>query len=266
MGIAMDHSRKPLEELRVLDLACLEGPYAIEFARQGARVLGIEGREANIEKARFVKRALGLENLELVQDDVRNLSREKNGQFDVVLCLGSLYHLDAADLFGFVRAIGEVCTGFTVLSTHVTGEGEVCREFGGQKYWGKRVREHPAESTPRDKLETLWASLDNEFSFWPTRASLLNLFSEAGFLSIYECHHPPIYVTEDRVALVALKGSSRELISAPRYNTIPWGKTPEAADWSKRADGASRAGNARGIRRWLPASLRRALKRGGSAS
>ena len=43
------------KELRILDLACLEGQYAIEFAMQGAEVVGIEGREANIQKAIFAK-------------------------------------------------------------------------------------------------------------------------------------------------------------------------------------------------------------------
>ena len=44
-----------IKNARILDLACLEGLFAIEFARQGATCVGIEGREANIEKARFVK-------------------------------------------------------------------------------------------------------------------------------------------------------------------------------------------------------------------
>ena len=63
-----------VEGLRILDLACLEGLYAIEFARHKASCLGIEGREANIEKARFARQVLGLDNLDFVQDDVRNLS------------------------------------------------------------------------------------------------------------------------------------------------------------------------------------------------
>ena len=77
-----------VEGLRILDLACLEGLYAIEFARHKATCLGIEGREANVEKARFAKQVLLLDNLEFTQDDVRNPTIEKHGQFDVVLCLG----------------------------------------------------------------------------------------------------------------------------------------------------------------------------------
>ena len=40
--VVADVTSKPLEELRVLDLACFEGRYAIEFALQGAEVVGIE--------------------------------------------------------------------------------------------------------------------------------------------------------------------------------------------------------------------------------
>src|SRR5215472_2767563 len=109
LQIVSDAARKPFRSLRLLDLACHEGIYAIEFARQGAGVVGIEGREAHIEKAKFVKNTLSLNNLEIYQDDVRNLSKAKYGSFDVVLCLGILYHLDVPDVFSFIESIGEVC-------------------------------------------------------------------------------------------------------------------------------------------------------------
>src|SRR6266853_3907717 len=109
LQIVADTTKRPLNSLRLLDLACHEGIYAIEFARHGTSVLGIEGREAHIEKARFVKDVLSLNNLDIVQDDVRNLSKEKYGSFDVVLCLGILYHLEVPDVFKFIENIATVC-------------------------------------------------------------------------------------------------------------------------------------------------------------
>jgi 2-polyprenyl-3-methyl-5-hydroxy-6-metoxy-1,4-benzoquinol methylase len=55
-----------------------------------ATVVGIEGREANIMKAEFARKALGLSNLRFVQSDVRKLSISNIGAFDVVLCWGLL--------------------------------------------------------------------------------------------------------------------------------------------------------------------------------
>ena len=65
----------------------------------------MEGREANVAKAQFVKEALGLNRLKFVHDDVRNLGREKYGIFDIVICSGILYHLDSPDVFHFVKRI-----------------------------------------------------------------------------------------------------------------------------------------------------------------
>jgi len=43
-----DVAKRPLDQLRILDLACLEGLYGMELARQGARVVGIEGWETRL--------------------------------------------------------------------------------------------------------------------------------------------------------------------------------------------------------------------------
>src|SRR3954451_14044594 len=64
--LASDLSHRPLAETRVLDLACLEGHYAIECGLRGAEVVGIEYREANLSKARFAKEALGLDRVSFV--------------------------------------------------------------------------------------------------------------------------------------------------------------------------------------------------------
>ena len=217
-----DSAGRPLETLRVLDLACLEGLYAVELARHGAEVVGIEGREANIAKAQFAKEVLGLQRLALQQDDVRNLSRRKHGEFDVVLCLGILYHLDAPDVFAFLEAIGEVCRGFALVDTHVSLAAEKSSVYKGKQYWGRAYREHAPGASPAEKSQRLWASLDNPESFWFTRASLYNALAHAGFTTVHECHMPPeLEKPADRVTLLALKGRRQALLSSPILSALP---------------------------------------------
>ena len=216
-----DLSHKPLAALRILDLACLEGLYAVEFARHGAEVVGIEIRETNIEKARFAKESLGLRNLTFVQDDVRNISVERYSHFDVVLCLGILYHLDTPDVFSFLERMSEVCQGVAVIDTHI-GTAERSYAYKAKTYWGSTFAEHAADATPEHKAKQLWASIDNPASFWFTRPSLLNALTHVGFTSIYECHTPPEpQKPADRVTLVAIKGSRQKLLCSPLQNERP---------------------------------------------
>ena len=138
--IASDIARTPLKNLRVLDLACLEGLYAVEFARRGAEVIAIEGRKANIEKARFAKDVLSLDNLELFKDDVRNFSREKYGYFDIVLCLGILYHLDNPDVFCFMERIAEACRSFMIIDTQISMFGEKSYLYKKKKWYNNAAK------------------------------------------------------------------------------------------------------------------------------
>ena len=219
----------PFEDLRVLDLGCLEGLYAIEFAKRGAQVVGIEGRRTNIERARFAQHVLGLDSLEFVLDDVRNLSRDRYGEFDVVLCLGFLYHLDAPDVFEFIGHVSEVCTRLAVVDTHIALTGREARSFEGREYRGISFLEH-SPSAPRDvKERSEWASLDNPVSFWPTRASLLNALESARFTTISECHVPALPAEPpDRITLLALKGRRQGLASTPLVGETT--ATPEVAE------------------------------------
>jgi 2-polyprenyl-3-methyl-5-hydroxy-6-metoxy-1,4-benzoquinol methylase len=75
LQVVADLSARPLNELRVLDLACLEGHFGIEFALHGSEVLAIEGREANIAKARFAKDVLAVDNIEFFSRRCQELER-----------------------------------------------------------------------------------------------------------------------------------------------------------------------------------------------
>jgi hypothetical protein len=225
LQVVSDTVDRPLNQLRVLDLGCLEGIYGIEFALHGAEVVGLEGREANLRKAMFAAEALSLSNATFVQDDVRNLSRDKHGQFDVVLCVGILYHLDAPDVFGVLERIFDVCKRVTIIDTHVGLRPNRSLEHRGVLYHGWSYTEFPPNTPPETKREKLWASLDNERSFWFSRPSLINFLANVGFASVYDCHMPAFAYTgregRDRDTLVAVKGPREQLKFAPESESLP---------------------------------------------
>lgn len=67
---------------RILDLACGFGRHALELARRGCSVVGVDFTEAYVEDARAAARAESLP-VELVHADVRDLTYRE--EFDVVL-------------------------------------------------------------------------------------------------------------------------------------------------------------------------------------
>lgn len=211
------------EDLRILDLGALEGGHAIEFALHGSQVVAIEGRERNIQKARFAKAVLGLDDkLKLVQDDVRNLSVDRYGKFDVVFCSGLLYHLDAPDVFRFVEAMAEVCRYFLIVDTHFSVAPEESRLYEGRQYFGWTYTEYPHEPTPEEKEREVWAALDNQKSFWLTRPSLFNILADAGFSSVYECQNPATpEMFQDWTTVLAIKGETPSQLSHPHDNERP---------------------------------------------
>jgi SAM-dependent methyltransferase len=234
-----DLAHRPLSGLRVLDLACAHGHYCFEMAKLGAHVVGIEGRERWLEQARRTQQEAGLPNIEFVHDDVRNLSREKYGEFDIVLCLGILYHLDAPAVFDFANSVFAVCRDFAIIETHFATRPALMREWRGKRYWGVSMREHDAAATPEERLKRLGASLDNERSFWLTQASLCNLLQHVGFTSVYDCRVPlaNVYIGAerefkiwgDRITLAAIKGQPLDLYHGPATPAEPvdWPETRE---------------------------------------
>jgi SAM-dependent methyltransferase len=219
---------KPIGQARVLDLACLEGHYAIEFALHGAEVMAIEIRDDNIAKARYAKEQLGLDRLTLVQDDVRNISVAKYGRFDVIICAGLIYHLDAPDVFHFTERMAEMCTRLTIIESQMSLHDHDCVEHNGNKYFGLWYQEHRPDATPEEKAADNWASIDNVRSFWFTPVSMTNLIAHAGFTSCFECHNPVIpNVADDRRTYVAMKGTRQQVHSSPPTDALQHVHRPE---------------------------------------
>ncbi len=169
---------------RVADLGALEGGYAVQFARAGYEVLGIEGQPDNFARCQWVADRVGLENLSFVQDDVRNIAA--HGEFDAVLCAGLLYHLDRP--VEFLHLLGKVTKRALIVSTnHATTEGAELEVYAPglsaelSEHEGRLGRWFEEQPSP-------WSAVGNARSFWLERDELLRTLVAAGFPTVFQQH------------------------------------------------------------------------------
>lgn len=159
--------RADLDGLRVLDLGCRTGAFSIALADAGADVLGIEGRQENLDHV-----PASTVRFELA--DVRDVSTETHGTFDVVLCLGILYHLGPEDAIGLLAAMRKMTERFAVIDTHIGADqfGVTVdeRQYRGNWYGENTV--HP------------WSAIGNAASWWFTRDSLGDALRNTGWSSV----------------------------------------------------------------------------------
>jgi hypothetical protein len=201
---------------RLADLGCLEGGLAVEFARMGFQVLGVEVREANIAACNYVKANTNLPNLEFIKDDARNIA--KYGVFDVVICCGLLYHLDKPK--EFLNTLSAVTTKLLILQTHFSMDTKKTDPKNKEHRWFGIARKPLASvesynPEPADKFNlseltenemlrgrwytefandeafskrdsAKWSSWDNRRSFWIQREYLLQAIHDVGFDLVME--------------------------------------------------------------------------------
>jgi predicted RNA methylase len=98
-----------LEGKTVLDVGCNCGFWSIQARLAGAKsVLGVEASAGNVEQARFITEVAGLDGIDFEVASAYDLSKERHGEFDVVLYFGLLYQLALVDTT-IVRDRGPVC-------------------------------------------------------------------------------------------------------------------------------------------------------------
>jgi len=163
--------------------------------------VAIESRAALLEKATFARDALGLHRVTVVPSDVRKLSPEQHGFFNVVLVLGVLDRLDAPAVFEVAKRAGAVCKGFALVSARLAERARASRESEGVSYGG----------APR--------SVNHEPSFLLTRVSMLALLARSGFTSLLETLHPDL--EDGSTCFAAFKGRRVALQTTPQANAVP---------------------------------------------
>ncbi|MDD3289161.1 MAG: methyltransferase domain-containing protein [Alphaproteobacteria bacterium] len=89
----------------VIDVGCNEGFFSLEMAKEGARVIGLDIDEHRIEKALFVKSALGENNVDFKKMDIYSEEFNNLPHADLCLCLGFLHRVP--DPFSVVAALAK---------------------------------------------------------------------------------------------------------------------------------------------------------------
>lgn len=124
---------KARESLTALDLASHQGWFAVKMAQAGfASVLGIDARESHINDSQLISDIFGLEQLIFRHGDIHAQDTAELGQFDVVLMLGLLYHLE--NPIGALRTCRALCRNLCIIETQIVPGLSGYVDYGSYQY------------------------------------------------------------------------------------------------------------------------------------
>jgi tRNA (mo5U34)-methyltransferase len=162
-GLQTRVSRFPIPQdltgKRVLDIGAWDGWFSFEMERRGAEVMAIDCVE--IENFRYAHRQLG-SKVDYREMDVYELTPDRIGRFDIVLCLGVLYHLKHPLLA--LERICDLTTDLAIIESFVADDIHTHTEFPWMEFY---------------EIDELGGQLDNWFG--PNVECLVALCRTAGF-------------------------------------------------------------------------------------
>lgn len=119
--------------LTALDLASHQGWFAYNMARSGfSNVLGIDARQSHVEDSSLIADIYGMHHLSFQKGDIHEQHPGQLGQFDVVLMLGLLYHLE--NPVGALRVCRALCRELCVIETQIVPGMTGFVDYGSYQY------------------------------------------------------------------------------------------------------------------------------------
>jgi len=192
--------------VRVLDLACHQGWFAVQLARRGvASVRGVDIRPEHVDDARAMATACEVPTASFDLGDVTKLGGGDLGRHDAVLMLGLLYHLE--NPIGALRAARAHASRLCLVETQVAPEVGGTIEWGSRR-WEKQVQggfaliDEATELSSRNMEANVTA-----LSLVPTPTALLHAMRAVGF---------------DRVELLRPTAENEQLAHGKRVMAAGW--------------------------------------------
>ncbi len=153
-----------LKGKRVLDLGCNAGFWALHAAQSGCDfVLGVDGRDMHIQQAEFVFEVNKIEKkrYQFIRKDIFDLTSEELGSFDIVFCLGLMYHISKP--VSLMESISRVNTDILLIDTTLSRAKD-----------SSFLVAHESLDEPRN-------SIDYELVLIPTKLAVVEMAKQFGY-------------------------------------------------------------------------------------
>jgi tRNA (mo5U34)-methyltransferase len=199
-----------LKGLRVLDLGCNGGWWSLKAIEAGADfVAGMDGRQMHIDQANLVFEVKQVDPARYAFS-VGNVLTDPwpAGEFDVVLCLGLLYHISKP--VELMQRIAAANTDLLVIDTNLI-------DAGGPYWWSLRERLDDPRNT-----------VDFETVLRPSRKAVVDLAKQFGYnvvplpVNMTTFRGLRDYMIGERLAFLCAKRTDLSgLKSGPSDSTLP---------------------------------------------
>jgi len=178
---------------RVLDLGCNAGLHALEWARRGAEVVGLDSAPVAIELAR--QRAAGDPRLRFDVGDLGDLDLGRLGRFDLVTALGGVFNCIPRSA---------LAPAFRVIRDALEPGGDLVFDV---LRWRDTPRTVFLRRDSRGALQIVW-----EFSMDPVegRGRVVGQFLETGAIQDSERN---FFTAPEVIALLELSGYARPTVA-----------------------------------------------------
>ncbi len=184
------HFGHRLRDIECLDIGCHEGFYSLAMARRGVpSVTGVDAREENLRRARFVAAAMGVNGIDYRLGRVETLAADVARTFDLTLFLGVLYHVEDPMLClrQVAAATGELC----IVETQVVDEVEGYAEWGARE-WTRPYQGILAVIDETGEFESgIRETGLSPMATCPSPKALLYMLKQAGFRRAEILQPPP---------------------------------------------------------------------------
>lgn len=132
-GVVRERFGESLAGHDAIDIACHQGWFSTQLLEWGADdVLAVDARAEHIADVELIRDALHLTKLRTLQSDVHALDPARLGQFDLVLMLGLIYHLE--NPIGALRQAFALTRHLCVIETQVVPGMSGMVDYGSYRF------------------------------------------------------------------------------------------------------------------------------------